>query len=226
MTDILENINAIIFDMDGTLIDSMWIWPSIDEEFYKKHSLTPPEDFGLKLEGKSCHEVAVLFKETFPMLQSSVEDIVDEWETMTIDNYKRNAPLKGGAYEFIRQMKSEGKKIGIATSNTRNLVDATLEALGVTELFDCIRTSGEVDFGKPKPDIYLSVASEMQVAPENCLVFEDIPMGILAGKNAGMRVCAIYDDFSKPQEAKKRELADYYIRDFSDIINESYEILS
>ena len=73
--------------------------------------------------------------------------------------------------------------------------------------------------------MYLLVARDIGADPERCLVFEDVPMGILAGKNAGMKVCAVEDDFSRPQEEKKRELADYYIRDYRDIINGTYEVL-
>ena len=83
----------------------------------------------------------------------------------------------------------------------------------------------EAGAGKPAPDVYLLTAEDMGVKPERCLVFEDVPMGILAGKNAGMTVCAVEDDFSAPQCAKKRELADYYIQDYNDIKNGTYEVL-
>ena len=73
--------------------------------------------------------------------------------------------------------------------------------------------------------MYLNVARDLGVAPEKCLVFEDVSNGILAGKNAGMKVCAVDDRFSRPQEAKKRELADYYIQDYDDIKNNTYEVL-
>ena len=73
--------------------------------------------------------------------------------------------------------------------------------------------------------MYLRVAESLKVDPAKCLVFEDVPKGIMAGKNAGMKVCAIDDPFSRPQEALKRELADYYIQDFDDIKNETYEVL-
>jgi beta-phosphoglucomutase-like phosphatase (HAD superfamily) len=69
------------------------------------------------------------------------------------------------------------------------------------------------------------VAEDLGVKPEKCLVFEDVPMGILAGKNAGMKVCAIEDDFTRPQRDRKRELADFYINDFDDIMKETYEVL-
>ena len=84
-----------------------------------------------------------------------------------------------------------------------------LKARQITHLFDTICTSCEVNKGKPAPDVYLKAAGQLGAEPSACLVFEDVPMGILAGKNAGMRVCAVDDWFSRPQDAKKRELADY-----------------
>ncbi len=72
--------------------------------------------------------------------------------------------------------------------------------------------------GKPHPDIYLKVAEDLKVKPEECLVFEDIPNGIIAGKEAGMKVCAIYDTFSDRMDQQKRELADYYIRDYNELM--------
>ena len=135
------------------------------------------------------------------------------------------APFKEGVREFILEMRRQGKKIGIATSNGRTLTEDTLLALHATELFDVIKTACEVGRGKPAPDVYLAAAEEMDVEPGRCLVFEDVPMGILAGKNAGMKVCAVDDEFSRYQEEKKRSLADYYIYSYEDIKNETYEVL-
>ena len=224
-TKMLEDIEAVIFDMDGTLIDSMWIWPSVDVDFYKRHHLTAPECFPDEMEGMSFSEVANLFLEMFPTLECTPQQIMDEWTEMAHERYMNEAPLKAGVYEFIAEMKAQGKKIGIATSNGRGLVEDTLKSLGVTEFFDVVRTACEVKRGKPAPDVYLLVAREMRVRPERCLVFEDVPMGILAGKNAGMKVCAVYDEASKNQEEKKRSLADYYIYSYDDIKNETYEVL-
>ena len=92
-----------------------------------------------------------------------------------------------------------------------------MEALHVDRFFSAICTACEVKAGKPAPDVYLKAAEELQVRPENCLVFEDVPNGILAGKNAGMRVCAVDDVFSRPYDTEKRQLADYYIHDYRDI---------
>ena len=80
-------------------------------------------------------------------------------------------------------------------------------------------TGNEVAHGKPFPDVYLEVASRLHVEPEDCLVFEDVLPGIMAGRNAGMKVCAIYDDYSKDVTEEKKQSADYYIQDFRDILS-------
>ena len=224
-TKMLEDIDAVIFDMDGTLIDSMWIWPSIDEDFFEKYNLVEPENFHENIEGMSYTEVVHFFLEAFPTLKRTPEQIMDEWTEMARDRYMNESPLKTGVHGFILEMKRQGKKIGIATSNGRALVEDTLNALGVSQYFDVVRTACEAGKGKPAPDVYLLVAKELGVSPGHCLVFEDVPMGILAGKNAGMKVCAVDDAFSRIQEEKKKSLADYYIYDYDDIKNETYEVL-
>ena len=90
---------------------------------------------------------------------------------------------------------------------------------------DAVTTSCDVNKGKPEPDVYLKTAEKLQVKPEHCLVFEDIPMGILAGKRAGMQVCAIEDDYSIHLTAEKKALADYYITDFRQVLDHTYEDL-
>lgn len=225
MIKMLENIDAVIFDMDGTLLDSMWIWPSIDDVFLEKYGLEKPEGFHEGMEGMSYPEVAQYFLDLFPTLTQTKEEIMDEWNEMAHDRYVTKVPLKTGAKEFISIMREQGVKTGIATSNSRLLVNDTLKALEIENLFDSVRTSCEAGAGKPAPDVYLLVAEDLGVKPEKCLVFEDVPMGILAGKNAGMKVCAIEDDFTRPQRDRKRELADFYINDFDDIMKETYEVL-
>lgn len=222
---ILEGIEAIIFDLDGTLVNSMWIWTAVDEEYFEKYDLTVPDDFFEAMEGKSYTEVAQLYLDTFPELTCSVEELKQEWQDMTYEKYTKELSLKPGAYEMIEALYKTGIKFGISSSNSIELVNATLDALNVRQFFEAVHTSCEVKSGKPCPDVYLLTAANLNVSPDKCLVFEDIPKGILAGKNAGMRVCAIDDEFSKNQEDIKRELADFYINDYTDILNSTYEVL-
>ena len=124
-------------------------------------------------------------------------------------------------FYFAEYLKEKGIKVGISSSNSRELIQMVLEAHGILEYFDCITTCCEVKRGKPAPDVYLKTAKGLSTEPEACLVFEDVPMGILAGKRAGMKVCAIDDAYSRKQEAQKRELADWYILDYTQLVEET-----
>ena len=212
----LRNKKAVIFDLDGTLVDSMWMWKAIDIEYLGKFGVPMPKTLQKDIEGMSFSETAVYFKETF-QIPDSLEEIKADWNRMAYEKYTREVALKTGAKEFLEYCKKEGIKIGIATSNSRELVDATLEALNIADYFDCVMTACEVAKGKPAPDIYLAVAEKFGINPVHCLVFEDIEMGILAGKNAGMEVCAVEDEFSMDQMELKKKLSDYYIKDYYEI---------
>lgn len=221
----LEQTDAVLFDLDGTLMDSMWVWVDVDEAYIRRYGLTPPEDFNQMIEGMSYTETARYYLRTFPQIDQTLEEIKQEWYSMTLSRYTKEVKLKPGLVPFLKELKKRGIKTGVATSNTRELVDAALKAHGISEYFDTVSTSCEAGAGKPAPDVYLHAAESLAVSPFQCLVFEDVPMGILAGKNAGMRVCAVDDTFSKAQETRKRELADYYIYSYEDVLRHTYEQL-
>ena len=168
-------------------------------------------------------ETAQYFVDTFTTLNQTVEDVMQEWRDMTVELYATKVFPKAGAVEFLDLMKQNGIRLGIATSNDREIAEAALNGRGLTKYFDSVRTSSEVAAVKPAPDVYLKVADDMNVDPKNCLVFEDVINGILAGKNAGMEVCAVADDFTKADEAEKKAAADYFIRDFFDVLKNTYE---
>ena len=167
----------------------------------------------------SLSETAVYFKERFS-IPESLEEIKSTWMDMAMDKYTNKVPLKPGAREFLVWLRQQGIRTGIASSNGIELVETVLKAQGIQEYLESVHTCCEVLKGKPAPDIYLLVAETLGVKPEECLVFEDVPMGILAGKNAGMRVCAVEDTFSASQREEKKELADYYIESYDEIPRE------
>ncbi len=215
--NISKDIKAVIFDLDGTLIDSMWLWKQIDIDYLGKHNLEFPHDLQSAIEGMSFTETALYFKETF-QLPYTIEEIKREWNEMAWYKYTHEVPLKDGVGLFLDFLKMKNIKMGIATSNSRELVDLVVEKLGIKGYFHSIRTSCEVTKGKPSPDIYLLVANDLDVKAEECLVFEDVIHGIMAGINAGMKVCAVYDDFSKDVTDEKVRLADYFINSFDEIV--------
>lgn len=212
--EMLEDIEAVIFDLDGSLVDSMWIWRAIDIEYLGRFGVPLPEGLQDEIEGMTFHETAVYFKENFS-IPDSLDQIKDDWNRMAWDKYAEEVPLKPGIQEFLEGCRKRGVKLGIATSNSRELMENVALVHGLNDYFSCIMTGSEVKRGKPAPDIYLEVAGQLGVEPKKCLVFEDIISGIQAGKNAGMRVCAVEDAYSVHQRESKRELADYYIEDFA-----------
>lgn len=220
----LKNIDAVIFDLDGTLVDSMWIWDEIDIEFLSARGLTLPPTYQKEIEGMSFTETAIYTKDLF-QLSETVEELKTIWNQMALEKYTKEVPLKSGAEAFLRYCKEQEISMGIATSNSKELVEAVVTTHTMRDYIKEIVTACEVAKGKPAPDVYLEAAKRLHVCPENCLVFEDVPMGILAGKNAGMKVCAVKDAFSLEQDEEKRRLADYYISSYEDILNNTYEVL-
>lgn len=220
----LTNIKAVIFDLDGTLVDSLGIWGEIDIEYLGAYGLKVPGDLQHEIEGMSFTETAVYFKEKF-RIKESVEKIKEIWKQMAMDKYCHSVKLKPGVLEFLPYLKEKGIHMAVASSNDRTLIEAALVNHGIREYFQCIITSCEVNKGKPAPDVYLKAAEKLGVMPRECLVFEDIVAGIMAGKNAGMRVCAVEDGYSMFQRKEKREAADYYIDTYEQVITDTYEEL-
>lgn len=220
----LENIQSVIFDLDGTLVDSMWLWHDIDVEFLEKRGLTLPETYQHDIEGMSFTETAIYTKDLF-RLKETVEELKTIWNGMALQKYSYEVNFKPGAEEFLHDCRKRGITLGIATSNSKELVGAVTRGLNFQNDIHEIVTACEVAHGKPAPDVYLEAARRLSAEPEHCLVFEDVPMGIKAAKNAGMKVCAVEDAFSAHQEEEKRRLADYYISSYMQVLDNTYEIL-
>jgi len=218
---VLNDVSAVIFDLDGTLVDSMWIWRQIDIEYLARFDMKLPETLQSEIEGMSFKETAIYFKNRF-QITDSIEEIMDNWNEMAWEKYANEVKLKPGARQFLELCKSKGIKLGIATSNSRELAENVLKVQEVYPLFDCIMTGSDVQKGKPAPDIYLAAAQNLATDPAACLVFEDIKFGIMAGQSAGMRVCAVEDAYSAGQREEKRALAEFYINDYTEIAEGAY----
>lgn len=212
----LDSIKAVIFDMDGTLIDSMWLWESIDIDYLARHGHTLPEDLQRVIEGMSFTETAAYFKERF-QLEDSIETIIAEWNEMAGAYYRERVTMKDNAMAFLKCLSDKGIKTGIGTSNSPEMVQLIMEKFNLGDHINTYSTSCQVAAGKPSPDIYLKVAADLGVAPEECLVFEDVPAGIMAAKNAGMACCAIYDAASETLDDEKKALADYFIYNYDEM---------
>lgn len=221
----LRDIEGVIFDLDGTLVDSMWMWQDIDIEFLKQYGHELPEGLQQEIEGMSFDETAWHFKNLF-QLPESIKEIQAVWNDMAWHKYATQVPLKDGVIEFLNHLKENEIPCGIASSNSKELIDLIVETHNISSYFSTIRNSNEVAKGKPAPDIYLLVAKDMGVEPHKCLVFEDVYQGVLGGKNANMKVCNVYDEHSEKDSDALRREADYFIRTYHEIFDGRYEDLT
>lgn len=212
----LKDIDAVIFDMDGTIIDSMWVWKKVDEDFLKKRGLSLPDDIQKQIEGLSFTQTANHFKDRFD-LPDEIDEIKNEWIDMVTHFYSNTIPLKEGVLKFISLIYKKGLKIGLATSNSKELVDIVLKRTGIFNYFNSIVTSCEVERDKSFPDIFLLAAKQLEVVPHRCLVFEDTLSAIKGAKKAGMKVIAVSDEYSLPYKNEIVSCADHFIIDFSEI---------
>lgn len=213
----LKNIKGAIFDLDGTLVDSMWVWRQIDEDYLNSKGYSVPE----KLNSEICHlsftQTAHYFKERFN-LSDSIDTILDDWNKLAYDHYSNNVKLKEGAKVFLDKLKSNNIKIALATSNSYALLETCLKNNDIYEYFDSITTTDEVSNGKNCPDVYLLAAKKINVRPEECIVFEDILPAINGAKAANMTVVAVHDEHSEGELDEIIKSSDKYINSYFDLI--------
>ena len=217
LNGLTRDFDTVIFDFDGTIVDSMWMWTDIDIEYLGRFGIDFRPEIQRDIEGMSVEETAVYFRDVLGVPRS-VSEMRDDWIAMTLYRYEHEVKPKPYAREFISLLKDRGVKMGIATSNAVENVRICLKSNRLESFFDVVITSSDVARGKPFPDVYLHAASLLGSDPENCIVFEDIPAGIASGRAAGMETVAVYDDFSRDQKKKKISLADHYISDYGELM--------
>lgn len=211
-----SDFSTVIFDLDGTVVDSMWMWTDIDIEYLARFGKEFYPQIQRDIEGMSIKETALYFQAELHVPRS-IEEMMQDWIDMSIEKYRNEVKLKPYAKEFLMLLKESGIKTGIATSNALPMVEACLKSNHVYELFDRIVSASDVERGKPHPDVYLHAAELLDASPTECVVFEDIPAGIIAGNAAGMETVAVHDKFSETLTDEKRKLANLYIRDFGEL---------
>ena len=211
------DMKAAIFDLDGTLIDSMWVWEQIDKDYLESIGHPVPPNLKDDITHLSLSQTAVYFKKRFN-IKDSIDSIISTWSNMAYYQYANNIHLKKGAFEFLSHLKASNIKIGLATSNSIDLLTAVLKNNKIYDFFDTITVSDEVKVGKDNPDIYLLSAKKLGVSPSECIVFEDIPAAVSGAKKANMKVVAICDEYEKDSHPLLKEMADRYIYNYFELL--------
>ncbi|MCL2457110.1 MAG: HAD family phosphatase, partial [Defluviitaleaceae bacterium] len=187
---------AYIFDLDGTLLDSMSVWTDIDKNFLKNRKIPVPKDFSKNILGMNFSEAAAYVIERFN-LRDTVEELIHEWKNMAEFAYENTVQMKPYAKEFLADLRASGAKLAVATSLARELYEPALKKQGIYDWFDAICDSDEAGCGKSRPDIFLLTAKKLGVNPEDCVVFEDILAAVESAKSIGMKVFGVFDKTSQ-----------------------------
>ena len=208
-------MKAYIFDLDGTLLDSMGVWLNIDIEFLEKRGLAVPDDYFDKISSMGFSQIAAYTIERFH-LPDTVDGLLREWSDMAAHAYGHTVQMKPHAKEYLFALRERGARLAIATSAIPELCDLALRAHGICDWFSVVCNSNEVGCGKSRPDVFLLAARKLGADPCECVVFEDILDAVKSAKSVGMTVCGVYDKASASDWDAIRGMADYAIADFRD----------
>ena len=187
-----------IFDMDGTLLDTMGYWYQLDEDFLRLKGGEPDER--LKRAGfMTMLQLAEFFMENYG-LKGPAQQLVDEMNAMMDRRYRFEAQPKQGVVEYLRALHEKGVKLSVATATDARLAKAAFARLGILELFECVVSCEDVGFSKARPDVYLEAARRMGAKPQDIAVFEDDLAAAQTAKQAGFYTVAVYDKYAEHWE--------------------------
>jgi HAD superfamily hydrolase (TIGR01509 family) len=207
-------IEAVIFDLDGLLIDSESVWDEARRDYVAEHGGTWRDEATREMMGMSSVEWSRYVAERLGV-DRPPEVVSAEVAGRVAELYRKRLPLMPGALDAIRRL-AERWPLGLATSSNREVIDLVLELAGIAELFGATVSSEEVRRGKPAPDVYLEAAARLGVEPSRCTAIEDSHNGILSAHTAGMRVIGVPNpDFPPGDDAL--ELAARVLRSLDEL---------
>jgi len=209
------SIKGFIFDLDGTLLDSMKIWHNAGSDYLAGQRVENiPEDLREIIKAMSLLQSAQYFIREF-RLPYSEQEVMDGINEMIENKYRLEVLPKEGVTEFLENHKH--MRMCIATATDKHLVEYALERLGIARYFDFIITSTEVGSSKENPDIFFKAAERMNLKQEEVIIFEDAVHAIRSAKEAGFRVVAVADEYSLADEEQIRQLADQFVKRLSEL---------
>lgn len=206
---------AAIFDLDGTLLDSMGVWDRVDVEVLNRRGFEVPADYMGAVSAMQFDQIANYTIARFG-LSDTPQQLMNEWNEIASYAYATEVQLKPYAFDYLTQLKNSGAKLAVATSLPPNLREPAMQHVGIDGLFDVVCSVDDAgNIGKEHPDIYMLTAQRLGVDSQHCTVFEDILVGLRSAKSVGMSVWAMHDDSSDRDWETICEVADGVLFDFS-----------
>lgn len=202
-----------IFDFDGTLVDSMWMWAELDRELLGARGLALTSEVSQRVKTLSI-EAAAEFFITYFKLPDSKSAIALEIVHRAREKYAKQIPLKPGVKQLLERCALSGKKMCIATASDRQNVEAICKKYDILKYFSFLFTADEVPEGKTGPDIFLQCAKRFQVKPEEVLVLEDTVHAAEVAETAGFPVLGVYDDWAASDWPRLQQICDAFCEKF------------
>lgn len=191
----ISQIKGYIFDLDGTLIDSMPLWYNVDRIFLSEHGIIPPDNISEIVKKMTVEQSSKYFLDTFN-LKVSQQEIINRIEEIVAENYRNTIPLKEGISELLDYLDSKNIPYGVATATYRSLAVSCLTRLGLINRIKFLETCSEIGKGKEFPDIFFRCAERLGLPPESIAVVEDSLYSLETAKNNGFFTIAVYDKSS------------------------------
>jgi len=215
----MKDIKGAIFDLDGTLVDSMTIWGDIAEDYLKSHGVTPHDNLRIELRPKNTIEECRYYIEQYG-LDLPIDEVIRGRDNMMLLRYLRDVKLKTGVREVLEALKKRGIRMCIATATERNLAEPAIKAHGIEGYFESIFTCSEEDTSKKYPDIFLKAAKSLGTLPHETLVVEDALYASKTAKNTGFVVAGVYDLASDDLQDELKATCDYYFVTMDEMLAE------
>jgi len=205
-------IKGAIFDLDGTIIDSMFIWDTVGEDYLRSLGKEPKENIAEVFKTFTLTQAAEYYRNNYG-IKMSIQEIVDGINNLVTKTYRTKVTLKPGVSDFLKRLQRLGVKMCVATVTDRSVAEDVLSRLNVREYFSEIFTCSEVGYNKETPEIYRQALKHLGTTKTETVVFEDVLHTIKTAKEDGFKVAAVYDSH-EPKQEEMKELSDYYITDF------------
>jgi sugar-phosphatase len=197
----LANLKAVIFDMDGLMVDSEPFWQQAQMAVFPKYGIKITLEDCIKTTGIRIDNIVDLYYEQSPWTGTSKVQVCEEICDKVIELVNIHKPAMPGLYSLIDQLRTLDVKLAVASSSPMALINATLNALEIAHLFDAIQSAEDLPYAKPHPQVYLNTAQALGVSPLHCLALEDSLTGLLAAKSARMKTIVVPESslFEQPQ---------------------------
>lgn len=206
---------AMIFDFDGTLVDSMDVWDHLAADLLRRRGIEAPEDLDRVLAPMSTEQSANYLVKKYALKQLPGE-LVAEMYAAIAEKYRTQVSIKPFAGQYLQKKYEQGYPMCVATANSASLTEQTLRRLGIFDCFSFIVTCDELGLSKNKPEFFIKTAERFGLKPEQTLVFEDSLHSAAAAKQAGCLVAGVFDLAAWQEEKEMRRLCDFYLTSFSE----------